>query len=297
MLKPGGMLVIAGEPTRIGHAVNKLARRATATSFKALGRVRPGLVNPDRSVTQHDDPAAALERHVDLHEFHPHMVEAWLRDAGFGPLRIRTEEFVSGFFGWSVRTVEALAAPGLLTERWAYWAYRNYLRLYRLDDAVTRHRGSEAAVLQPALLRGEAFGGAVVSHPMEDPRPFIAEAAAGRRRGRSRGRRRHPRRRDPSSRPFRLRRLVARSFPVRVGRTLRFIWSHRLYTWRYWILGIRFLKFKITHPHVKTEGFVFLGPKVEVYAASRLRPADARPLGLDRERQRDPMPRGESADR
>jgi ubiquinone/menaquinone biosynthesis C-methylase UbiE len=139
VLKPGGALVIAGEPTRIGHAVNKLARRATATAFKAIGRVRPGLINPDRSVTRHDDPAAALERHVDLHEFHPHMVEAWLRDAGFGPVRIRTEEFVSGFFGWSVRTVEALAAPGLLGERWAYWAYRNYLRLYRLDDAVTQH--------------------------------------------------------------------------------------------------------------------------------------------------------------
>lgn len=59
---------------------------------------------------------------------------------------------------------------------------------------------------------------------------------------------------------------VAGSFPVRVGRTLRFIWSHRLYTWRYWVLGIRFLRFKITHPHIKTEGFVFLGPKVQVYA-------------------------------
>jgi acetyltransferase-like isoleucine patch superfamily enzyme len=59
---------------------------------------------------------------------------------------------------------------------------------------------------------------------------------------------------------------LGRSFPVRFGRTLRFIWSHRLYTWRYWILGLRFLKFKITHPHIKTEGFVFLGPKVEIYA-------------------------------
>ncbi|HJR19399.1 MAG TPA: methyltransferase domain-containing protein [Actinomycetota bacterium] len=138
VLKPGGALVIAGEPTRIGHAVNKLARRATATAFKAVGRVRPGLLNPDRSVTGHDDPAAALEKHVDLHEFHPHMVERWLQDTGFGPLRIRTEEFISGFFGWSVRTIEALSAPGLLGEKWAWWAYRNYLRLYRMDDTITR---------------------------------------------------------------------------------------------------------------------------------------------------------------
>ena len=137
VLKPGGALVIAGEPTRVGHAVNKLARRATATAFKAANRVKPGLVC-DGEIAHDPDPAAALERHVDLHEFHPHMVRGWLRDAGFHPVRIRTEEFVSGFFGWSVRTVEALARPGLLGEKWAWWAYRNYLRLYRLDDAITR---------------------------------------------------------------------------------------------------------------------------------------------------------------
>ena len=139
VLRPGGALVIAGEPTRIGHAVNKLARRATATTFKALDRMRGGLVRDDPAVKADKDPAAALERHVDLHEFHPHMVQAWLRETGFDPIRIRTEEFVSGFFGWSVRTVEALAAPGLLSEKWAWWAYRNYLRLYRFDDAFTRH--------------------------------------------------------------------------------------------------------------------------------------------------------------
>ncbi len=100
---------------------------------------------------------------------------------------------------------------------------------------------------------------------MEDPRPFIAEAAAGAEPVvpeaaevlSAAGPELAP---DPPP-PGR-----AGSFPVRLGRTLRFIWSHRLYTWRYWILGIRFLKFKITHPHIKTEGFVFLGPKVEVYA-------------------------------
>ena len=137
VLKPGGRLVIAGEPTRIGHAVNKLARRATARAFRAVGRVRPGLVKPADG-PRHTDPAAALEMHVDLHEFHPHMVHGWLRAAGFDPIRIRTEEFVSGFFGWSVRTIESIAAPGVLGEQWAWWAYRNYLRLYRFDDAVTR---------------------------------------------------------------------------------------------------------------------------------------------------------------
>lgn len=100
---------------------------------------------------------------------------------------------------------------------------------------------------------------------MEDPRPLIAEPAAGTEPV-------VPEAAEviadagPELAPVPPPPAVARSLPVRIGRTLRFIWSHRLYTWRYWILGIRFLKFKITHPHIKTEGFVFLGPKVEVYA-------------------------------
>jgi acetyltransferase-like isoleucine patch superfamily enzyme len=59
---------------------------------------------------------------------------------------------------------------------------------------------------------------------------------------------------------------IPKSFWKRVGRTIRFIVSHRLYTWRYWILAARFIRFKITHPHIKTEGFIFMGPKVEIYA-------------------------------
>jgi acetyltransferase-like isoleucine patch superfamily enzyme len=59
---------------------------------------------------------------------------------------------------------------------------------------------------------------------------------------------------------------IPHGFLRRVGRTTRFIISHRLYTWRYWLCLFRFVRFKITHPHVKTEGFVFFGPNVEVYA-------------------------------
>lgn len=136
VLNPGGALVIAGEPTRIGHAIVGVARRATALGFKAVGRVAPAWLRQERDGAQ--DPEAALEAHVDLHEFHPHLVRAWAREAGFEPVRVRTEELLAGFFGWSVRTVESLAAPGLLGERWAGWAYRNYLRLYRFDDAVMR---------------------------------------------------------------------------------------------------------------------------------------------------------------
>ncbi|MEX2557844.1 MAG: acyltransferase [Actinomycetota bacterium] len=100
---------------------------------------------------------------------------------------------------------------------------------------------------------------------MEDPRPFVAEADAGPEPVVPEAAEVIPAS-GPELAPVPPPPALGRSFPVRVGRTLRFIWSHRLYTWRYWVLGIRFLRFKITHPHIKTEGFVFLGPKVEVYA-------------------------------
>lgn len=49
-------------------------------------------------------------------------------------------------------------------------------------------------------------------------------------------------------------------------RTLRFIKQRRLYLPRYWVMALRFLRLKIFKPWIKTEGFVFLGPKVELTA-------------------------------
>ena len=46
--------------------------------------------------------------------------------------------------------------------------------------------------------------------------------------------------------------------------TLRFIKQRRLYLPRYWLCALRFLRLKVTKPWVKTEGFVFLGPKVDI---------------------------------
>lgn len=49
-------------------------------------------------------------------------------------------------------------------------------------------------------------------------------------------------------------------------RTIRFIRQRRLYLPRYLVYLFRFLRLKITKPHIRTEGFVFIGPKVELHA-------------------------------
>jgi acetyltransferase-like isoleucine patch superfamily enzyme len=41
-------------------------------------------------------------------------------------------------------------------------------------------------------------------------------------------------------------------------RTFRFIRRNRMYGPRYWLFLYRFLRFKVLHPRVKTEGFIFL---------------------------------------
>ncbi len=59
---------------------------------------------------------------------------------------------------------------------------------------------------------------------------------------------------------------IPRAFHKRVARVTRFIISHRLYTPRYVLHYLRYLKFRITHPHVNCEGFFFMARGVEIYA-------------------------------
>ena len=59
---------------------------------------------------------------------------------------------------------------------------------------------------------------------------------------------------------------IPRGFLRRVGRTLRFIFSHRLYTPKYIACGFRYVWFKLTHRHVQTGGFFFIERGAEIYA-------------------------------
>jgi acetyltransferase-like isoleucine patch superfamily enzyme len=55
--------------------------------------------------------------------------------------------------------------------------------------------------------------------------------------------------------------------PRSLGRTIRFIWSRRLYMPKYWFLALRYVwLFKIRNRHVRTTGFVFVERGAEIYA-------------------------------
>ncbi|MHB8512340.1 MAG: class I SAM-dependent methyltransferase [Actinomycetota bacterium] len=134
VLRPGGRLVIAGEPTRFGfQLVYHVARRGTAAIIKRIEKLWPDIRRPEES-KEGLPPEAALEQHVDLHEFHPHIISKWLKNAGFSPVKVRTEEFLSGLIGWSNRTTEAMIKPELLGANWPYFAYHSYMSAYKLDE-------------------------------------------------------------------------------------------------------------------------------------------------------------------
>jgi ubiquinone/menaquinone biosynthesis C-methylase UbiE len=135
VLAPGGAVFFAGEPTKLGDRLAGYAKAAAARATRFAGRLQPALLRPSPSPRTEDERILRdLEFAVDLHTFEPAAVERTCREIGFTDVRTETEELASSLVGWAVRTVESQVRPGLLGERWGRFAYRTYLRLYRLDQ-------------------------------------------------------------------------------------------------------------------------------------------------------------------
>ncbi|HEX2026230.1 MAG TPA: methyltransferase domain-containing protein, partial [Actinomycetota bacterium] len=137
VLRPGGWLFVAGEPTRMGDRLAGVAKAAArngwrlAASLPGLEGLRPG--RPPAPPTEREAILRDLEWHVDLHTFDPAEVVRWARDAGFDRVRVETEELLASLLGWAVRTIEAEARPGLLGPRWARAAHLGWRGLSAVD--------------------------------------------------------------------------------------------------------------------------------------------------------------------
>ena len=140
VLKPGGRLVIAGEPTYWGDRISTVVKSNVYRAFKAVTSV-PGLEQfrkPELRDAEDDTQAllAALEHEVDLHTFRPDEVERMAAIAGFEGTRVVTEELTANWWGWGVRTVEGSIRPGTFGTRWALTAFNGYRLFTALDEAV-----------------------------------------------------------------------------------------------------------------------------------------------------------------
>ncbi len=131
VLRPGGMVAFAGDPSRYGDRLAALPKRTgifVAPAWRRLVGARHRAVA--ESEQSHDH---SLEGEVDVHAFAPADLRRLLDRTGFVDRRVGGEELLSNAWGWGLRTVEASAEPESVPFRWRRFAFRSYIALQKLD--------------------------------------------------------------------------------------------------------------------------------------------------------------------
>jgi SAM-dependent methyltransferase len=137
VLRPGGRIVFAGEPSRVGDRIASVPKRG-ANAFAPVWRRLIG-ASPapppggDGSTDRHDHD---LERFVDIHAFDPSDLSRHANRAGFRDVHVRGEELAANWFGWFNRGLEASADPEDVPMLWRQYAFHGYLALQRLDEKL-----------------------------------------------------------------------------------------------------------------------------------------------------------------
>jgi len=137
VLAPGGTVVFAGEPSRYGDRLASVPKRtagALAPMWRRAIGARPA------PPAEGGAPEAALEGSVDVHAFAPAELTRAAGSAGMVDVRVRGEELLANWFGWTNRTLEASADPGDVPWGWRQYAYRGYLLLQRVDRSLLEGR-------------------------------------------------------------------------------------------------------------------------------------------------------------
>jgi ubiquinone/menaquinone biosynthesis C-methylase UbiE len=134
VLRPGGMIAFAGEPSRYGNrlaAVPKRAGALVAPAWRALLRAQPRDIPEAEQSNGH-----ALEGEVDVHAFSPADLRRLLSEAGFEDRRVGGEELLANAWGWGLRTVESTAEPDSVSWSWRNFAFRSYIALQKVDTRL-----------------------------------------------------------------------------------------------------------------------------------------------------------------
>jgi SAM-dependent methyltransferase len=138
VLKPGGAIVFAGEPSRVGDRLAAIPKRgaiAMAPAWRRALRAAPP-PPPARGPGSANRDDHGLEPAVDIHAFSPEDLVALARAAGFVDVRVRGEELLANWFGWFNRALEATADPADVPMLWRQYAFRGYLLLQQVDERL-----------------------------------------------------------------------------------------------------------------------------------------------------------------
>ena len=140
VLRPGGSIAFAGEPSRYGDRLASVPKRgavAVAPMWRAALRAGAARHAPVDGAPPEDH---GLEPFVDVHAFAPAQLRRLAAGAGLRDVRVRGEELLASWFGWANRTLEASADPDRVPWLWRQYAYRGYLLLQRLDRDLLEGR-------------------------------------------------------------------------------------------------------------------------------------------------------------
>jgi ubiquinone/menaquinone biosynthesis C-methylase UbiE len=134
VLRPGGAIAFAGEPSRYGDRLAAVPKRAgvlAAPAWRRLVRAQARAIAEAEQSEGH-----ALEGEVDVHAFAPADLRRLLRDASFEDRHVGGEELLANAWGWGLRTVESTAEPESISWGWRKFAFRSYIALQKVDTRL-----------------------------------------------------------------------------------------------------------------------------------------------------------------
>jgi ubiquinone/menaquinone biosynthesis C-methylase UbiE len=144
VLRPGGRIVFAGEPSRLGDMIASVPKRGAglvAPVWRRLLGASPAPPAAGAGGSESDgEHEHDLEQFVDIHTFAPADLTRRARRAGFTEVQVRGEELAANWFGWFNRSLEASADPDDVPMLWRQYAFHGYLLLQRLDTQLLEPR-------------------------------------------------------------------------------------------------------------------------------------------------------------
>lgn len=140
VLRPGGLIIFCGEPSRYGDrlaAVPKRVGSLLGPAWRLAVQARRANGHPGEADKELE---VELESEVDVHAFAPADLRSLAKAAGFEEVRVSGEELVANMWGWGLRSLEATADPESVRAGWQNFAFRSYIALQRVDTSLLEPR-------------------------------------------------------------------------------------------------------------------------------------------------------------
>jgi ubiquinone/menaquinone biosynthesis C-methylase UbiE len=148
VLKPGGMIFFAGEPSergdkiarvpkQVGHRLSPIWRKALRVG--QLSKQEAEKVAAGERSEEHIH-GHSVEHLVDVHTFTPGQLSGYAKNSGFVDIDVIGEELAANWFGWFNRALEADGVPEDIPWGWRQYAYRGYLGFQKFDKLALEGR-------------------------------------------------------------------------------------------------------------------------------------------------------------